>query len=112
PDLVFQLPRAAAQYEGVRRLSALSKRLLAVRELAAPAVRRSQTPEEGMRSDYISWLPPSDLDRPRARVDAAARIHSTFAGRSKLRNTLPPLASNDLYGGASVIFQFYSLPAA
>src|SRR5205807_7376778 len=30
-------------------------------------------------------------------VDAAARIHSSIAGRIKLRNTLPPLASNDLF---------------
>src|ERR1700682_6134900 len=29
-------------------------------------------------------------------VDAAARTHSNIAGRIKLRNTLPPLASNDL----------------
>jgi hypothetical protein len=34
-----------------------------------------------------------------ARVDAAARIHSNIAGRIKLRNTLTPLASNDLFGG-------------
>jgi hypothetical protein len=31
-------------------------------------------------------------------VDAAARIHARIAGRIKLRNTLPPLASNDLLG--------------
>src|SRR5947207_15288779 len=29
-------------------------------------------------------------------ADAAARIQSSIAGRIKLRNTLPPLASNDL----------------
>src|SRR5260370_25507264 len=29
-------------------------------------------------------------------VDAAARIKATFAAPSKLQNTLPPLASNDL----------------
>src|SRR5205085_6804845 len=29
-------------------------------------------------------------------VDAAARIQSSIAERIKLRNTLPPLASNDL----------------
>src|SRR6266516_2799469 len=34
------------------------------------------------------------------RVDAAARIQSSIAGRIKLRNTLPPLASNDLLSGA------------
>jgi len=29
--------------------------------------------------------------------DAAARIHSSFAGLGMMRNTLPPLASNDLF---------------
>ncbi|HEU0045986.1 MAG TPA: hypothetical protein VFQ43_00105 [Nitrososphaera sp.] len=32
------------------------------------------------------------------RVDAAARIQSSIAGPIKLRNTLPPLASNDFVG--------------
>jgi len=31
-------------------------------------------------------------------VDAAARIHSSIAGLIMMRNTLPPLASNDLLG--------------
>src|SRR5882724_11120311 len=31
-------------------------------------------------------------------VDAAARFHSSIAGRIKLRNAPPPLASNDLFG--------------
>jgi hypothetical protein len=31
-------------------------------------------------------------------VDAAARIHSSIAGSDMMRNTLPPLASNDLLG--------------
>src|SRR5437588_9353819 len=31
-------------------------------------------------------------------VDAASRNQSSIAGRIKLRNTLPPLASNDLMG--------------
>jgi hypothetical protein len=35
---------------------------------------------------------------PNGRVDAAARIQSSIAARIKLRNTLPPLASNDLFG--------------
>jgi hypothetical protein len=34
-------------------------------------------------------------------VDAAARIHSSIAGPVMMRNTLPPLASNDLFDGAS-----------
>jgi len=34
------------------------------------------------------------------RVDAAARIHSSIAARIILRNRLPPLASNDLFGVA------------
>src|SRR5207302_3295405 len=32
-------------------------------------------------------------------VDAAARIKAPFAAPSKLREALPPLASNDLFGG-------------
>jgi hypothetical protein len=31
-------------------------------------------------------------------VDAAARIQSSIAGLDTMRNTLPPLASNDLLG--------------
>src|SRR6266849_1137508 len=34
--------------------------------------------------------------RPNVRVDAAARFHSSIAGPIMMRNTLPPLASNDL----------------
>ncbi|HXL79841.1 MAG TPA: hypothetical protein VN951_03110 [Pyrinomonadaceae bacterium] len=34
-------------------------------------------------------------------VDAAARIQSSIAGLIKLRNTLPPLASNDLFDSAA-----------
>jgi hypothetical protein len=34
--------------------------------------------------------------------DAAARIHSSIAGRIKVRNTPPPLASNDLFGSPSI----------
>jgi hypothetical protein len=37
-------------------------------------------------------------EAPNVRVDAAARIHSSIAGPIKLRNTLPALASNDLFG--------------
>src|SRR5215813_10666647 len=33
---------------------------------------------------------------PNGGVDAAARFHSTIAGPIMMRNTLPPLASNDL----------------
>jgi len=36
-------------------------------------------------------------------VDAAARIQSSIAGPIKLRNTLPPLASNDLFDGVASI---------
>jgi hypothetical protein len=37
-------------------------------------------------------------DAPNVRVDAAARIQSSIAGRIKLRNTLPPIASDYLLG--------------
>jgi len=36
---------------------------------------------------------------PNGGVDAAARFHSSIAGPIMMRNTLPPLASNDLFGG-------------
>ena len=39
------------------------------------------------------------LQRANGGVDAAARIHSSIAGPVMMRNTLPPLASNDLLGG-------------
>src|SRR5207244_1421063 len=38
------------------------------------------------------------LRRDNGGVDAAARIQSSIAGPSMMRNTLPPLASNDLFG--------------
>src|ERR1043166_7421719 len=39
----------------------------------------------------------SQIRRPsNGGVDAAARIHSSIAGLIMVRNTLPPLASNDL----------------
>jgi hypothetical protein len=37
---------------------------------------------------------------PNGGVDAAARFHSTFAAPVTMRNTLPPLASNDLFDAA------------
>jgi hypothetical protein len=36
---------------------------------------------------------------PNGGVDAAARIQSSIAGRIMMRNTPPPLASNDLFDG-------------
>src|SRR5215813_100486 len=41
-----------------------------------------------------------DDSAPNGRVDAAARIHESFAGSMMMRNTFPPLASNDLFGFA------------
>jgi hypothetical protein len=35
---------------------------------------------------------------PNGGVDAAARFHSSIAGSVMMRNTPPPLASNDLFG--------------
>ncbi len=35
------------------------------------------------------------------RVDRAARFHSTFAAPRLMRNTLPPLRSNELLGGVA-----------
>jgi hypothetical protein len=36
------------------------------------------------------------------RVDAAAGFHSSIAGPVTMRNTLPPLASNDLFGAVMI----------
>jgi hypothetical protein len=49
--------------------------------------------------------------QPNGGVDAAARFHSSIAGRIKLRNTLPPLASNDLLGCVRGLepFNFFSV---
>jgi len=42
-------------------------------------------------------------------VDAAARIHSSIAGPVMMRNTPPPLASNDLFDAGSTK-EFIGLP--
>ena len=39
------------------------------------------------------------IETSNGRVDAAARFHSSIAGPVMMRNTLPPLASNDLLAG-------------
>jgi hypothetical protein len=39
-------------------------------------------------------------EAPNGGVDAAARIHERIAGSVKLQNTLPPLASSDLFDAA------------
>jgi hypothetical protein len=43
----------------------------------------------------------NQVRQPNVRVDRAARFHSTFAGPSLMRNTLPPLRSNELLGVGS-----------
>jgi len=40
---------------------------------------------------------------PNGGVNAAARFHSTIAGPIMMRNTLPPLASNDLFDRVDII---------
>jgi hypothetical protein len=45
-----------------------------------------------MTNDYVKT--------PNGGVDAAARFKAPFAAPSWLRNTLPPLASNDLFDRA------------
>src|SRR5260370_38342489 len=49
------------------------------------------------RSLLVMLNPPSLREAPNGGVDAAARIKAPSAAPSKLRNTLPPLASNDLF---------------
>src|ERR1041384_4413763 len=43
-------------------------------------------------------VPPEDEKPPNGGVDAAVRIQSSIAGPVTMRNTPPPLASNDLFG--------------
>jgi hypothetical protein len=38
-----------------------------------------------------------NVKRPNDGVDRAARFHATFAASGLMRNTLPPLRSNDLF---------------
>ncbi|MGQ0763743.1 MAG: hypothetical protein ACT4OT_17245 [Acidobacteriota bacterium] len=71
-----------------------------------PLSRTSPMLAGSFRIDRIScqvslWLPPLEMNKaPNGGVDAAARFHSTIAAPIILRNTLPPLASNDLLGVA------------
>src|SRR5260370_20467200 len=53
-----------------------------------------------------------EFGRPNGGVDAAARIKAPFAAPSKLRNTLPPLASNDLLYAiaATTTFTTHNMP--
>src|SRR5438132_14067064 len=53
-----------------------------------------------MRQDLYRCL--TTVSHINVRVDEAAAIKAPFAAPSKLRNTLPPLASNDLFGCGSV----------
>jgi hypothetical protein len=43
-------------------------------------------------------------------VDRAARIHSTFAAPGLMRNTLPPLRSNELFDTARAIRDYFKRP--
>src|SRR6266542_2045424 len=49
---------------------------------------------------FLKRIVPRDATakQPNGGVDAAARIQSSIAGPVMMRNTLPPLASNDLFG--------------
>jgi hypothetical protein len=50
----------------------------------------------------LHYLPGSGQP-PNGGVNAAARFHSTIAGPIMMRNTLPPLASNDLFDRVDII---------
>src|SRR5207245_11176302 len=45
--------------------------------------------------------------RPNVRVDAAARIKAPSAAPSMLRNTLPPLASNELFERPLIVTRYW-----
>jgi hypothetical protein len=51
---------------------------------------------EHVRENFEERPEHENQERPNGGVDGAARIHSSIAERIKLRNTPPPLASNDL----------------
>jgi len=57
-----------------------------------PATNRIEIAERSL-AIYVSTK-----KKPYVGVDAAARIHSSIAGPVMMRNTPPPLASNDLFG--------------
>ena|SRR5437667_8715760 len=60
---------------------------------ATTIVRDVRAIEVFLNLTIFIWLIPTQP--PNGGVDAAARIKATFAASSKLRNTLPPLASNE-----------------
>src|SRR2546421_12102150 len=47
----------------------------------------------------------AEFSRSNVRIYAAARIQERIAGPVMMRNTLPPLAFNDLFEGAVVLFR-------
>jgi hypothetical protein len=57
-------------------------------------------PEDTRRLRRSRCMKPLEK-KPNGGVDAAARFHSSIAGPVMMRNTLPPLASNDLSWVAS-----------
>src|SRR5712692_4262263 len=69
-----------------------------------PANNPSNIADMTQIADAIRIAEIIDIDvqePPNVRVDAAARIQSSIAGPVMMRNTLPPLASNDLLGAPS-----------
>jgi hypothetical protein len=64
----------------------------------SPVSRRTTLSLYGCSLNSMSPVKLTLQKQPNGGVDAAARIQSTIAGAIILRNTLPPLASNDLLG--------------
>jgi hypothetical protein len=69
-----------------------------VQEPRAAAAEMPASERENQMRNEVRWFMMSKP--PNVGVDAAARIHSSIAGPVMMRNTLPPLASNDLLGNA------------
>lgn len=92
---------------GWDRAIADSQELIAEAKGQIKTLRRGIQHFTAMRQRGVSF--PGEAKRTRNHVvnilltsherdhDPAARIHSSLAGPVKLRNTLPPLASNDLF---------------
>ena len=63
--------------------------------------RRRRQVRKQTATRKIGMFSRASQETPNGRVDAAARFHSSIAGPIMMRNTLPPLASNDLLCVAS-----------
>ena len=79
--------------------------------LSLPVGKNRRTKKNEKQNEDSSAVHVSDKKQSNGGVDAAARIQSSIAGRIKLRNTPPPLASNDLLGGVALTSEYEQRPS-